>query len=61
MFNTRSSIFYQKSEDSDIENYADDTTPYTCGPDTDTVISKFQSTSDKLFTWFKKSHMKVNP
>ena len=37
-------------EDSNIENYADDTTPYTCAPDADTVISKLQSTPDKLFT-----------
>ena len=44
-------------EDSNIENYADDTTPYTCAPDADTVISKFQSTPDKLFTWFKNNHM----
>ena len=34
-----------KSEDSDIENYADD----TCAPDTDTVISHYNPTSDKPF------------
>ena len=27
-------------EDSDFESYDDDTTPYTCAFDTDTVISK---------------------
>ena len=32
-------IFYE-SKDSDIENYADQATPYTCAPDTETVISK---------------------
>ena len=37
-------------EDSEIENYADNTTPYTCAPYTDRVISKLQSTSGKLST-----------
>ena len=37
-------------EDSNIENYADDTTPYNCARDADTVISKLQSTPDNLFT-----------
>ena len=27
-------------EDSDIENYADDTTPYACAPDINIVISE---------------------
>ena len=39
----------------------DDTTPYTCAPDTDTVISKFLSTSDKLVSWFKNNHTKGSP
>ena len=37
------------------------TTVVTLPPDTDTIISKLQSTSDKLFTWFKNKHMKANP
>ena len=48
-------------EDSDIENFAEDTTSYTCDPDTDTVITELQSSSDKLFTWFKNNDMKANP
>ena len=32
-------MFYE-CEDSDIENYPDDTTPYTCAPDTETVTTK---------------------
>ena len=52
-------MFYEY-EDSDIENYTDDTTSYTCAPDTDTVIYKLQSASDKIFTWFKNNHMKAN-
>ena len=37
------------------------TTLVTLPPDTYTMISKLQSTSDKLFTWFKNKHMKANP
>ena len=37
------------------------TTVVTLPPDTHTIISKLQSTSDKLFTWFKNKHMKANP
>ena len=32
-------MFYE-CEDSDIENYADDTTPYACDFDINTVISE---------------------
>ena len=56
-------MFYECDDehDADIENYADDTTPYTCAPNIDTVISELQLTSDKLFEWFKNNHMKANP
>ena len=53
-------MFYE-CEDYDIESYADDTIPYTSVSDTDTVFSKLQPTSDKLFTWFKNNHMNTGP
>ena len=53
-------MFYERKH-SDIENYADDTTRYIIAPDTDTVISKLQSTSDNFFTWFKNNHLKGKP
>ena len=37
-------LFYECEED-DIANYADDTTPYLCGTDIPTVISKLQAIS----------------
>ena len=48
-------------EDSEIENHADDTTPFACASDINTVISELQITSNKLFTWFNNNHMKVIP
>ena len=51
---------FHECEDSHIENYADDTTLYICSADTDTVISKLQSTPDNLFTWLTNNHIKAN-
>ena len=53
-------MFYE-CEDSDIENYAEDTTPYACASDINRVISELQITANKLFTWFNNNHMKANP
>ena len=53
-------LFYQCKEN-DIANYADDTTPYSCGTDIPTVISELQDISTKVFNWFGNNHMKVNP
>ena len=48
-------------ENSNIENYADDTTPYACVPDINTVNSELQITVSKLFTWFNNNRMKAKP
>ena len=48
-------------EDSDIENYTDDTNPYACAPDINIVISELQITASKLSTWYNNDHMKPNP
>ena len=37
-------MFYE-SDDSDIRNYGDDTTPYDCASDIDTVVSELQVTA----------------
>ena len=53
-------MFYE-CEDSDTENYTEDTTPYACASDINRVIFELQITASKLFTWFDNNHMKVNP
>ena len=53
-------LFYE-CEENDIANYADDTTPYSCGTDIPTVISELQAISTKVFNWFGNNHMKANP
>ena len=52
-------LFYE-CEENDIANYADDTTPYSCGTDIPTVISELQAISTKVFNWFGNNHMKAN-
>ena len=53
-------IFYECKEN-DIANYADETTPCSCGTDIPTVISELQGISIKVFNWFGNNHMKANP
>ena len=53
-------LFYER-EESNIASYADDTTPYSCARDTQTVISELKSISSKLFHWFQYNHLKANP
>ena len=47
-------LFYE-CEESNIASYVDDTTPYSCTRDAQTVISS------KLFHWFQYNHLKANP
>ena len=43
-----------------MANYADDTTPYSCGTDVPTLISELQDIPTKVFNWFGNNHMKAN-
>ena len=52
---------FNECEENDTANYADDTTPYSCGTDIPTVISELQDISTKVFNWFGNNHMKANP
>ena len=52
-------MFYE-CEDSDIENYAGDTTPYACASDINTVILELQRAASKLCTSFDNNHTKTN-
>ena len=53
-------LFYE-CEESNIASYADDTTPYSCARDTQTIISELKSISNKLFHWFQYNRVKSNP
>ena len=61
LFNINSTDIFCECEDSVIEKYANDTNPYVCASDVDTIISESQITASKLFTWFNNNHIKANP
>ena len=61
LFNINMIDLLYECEENDIANYADDTTPYSCGTDIPTVISELQAISTKVFNRFGNNHMKANP
>ena len=49
LFNINMIDLFYECEENDIANYADDTTPYSCGTDIPTVISELQGISANVF------------
>ena len=43
-----------------VANYADDSTPYTCGKNTQDVITSLENCALVLFKWFENHLMKAN-
>ena len=53
-------LFYER-KDSNIVNYAHNTTPYACRENIRAVISELQSLAFRLLKCFENNHMKANP
>ena len=60
---------FLENSDIDIAIYADDSTPYACSSDLDSVIFKLQKNAERVFRWFhnnisisnnEKSHLIVS-
>ena len=47
-------------QDTDICNYADDTTIYTCDKNLDSVIARLENDSNAIIQWFADNFMKMN-
>ena len=47
--------------ESEICNFADDTTIYACGRSIDTVVVKLEDDLQKILDWFKQDGMWANP
>ena len=45
---------------SDFANFADDTTPYECGPTLNEVMNNLEITTGKMFEWFSFNNLKAN-
>ena len=44
---------------SDFANFADDTTPYECGPTLNEVMNNLEITTEKMFEWFSFNNLKA--
>ena len=49
-----------RSQKSDFANYADDTTPYECGPTLNEVMNNLEITTEKMLEWFSFNNLKAN-
>ena len=45
---------------SDFANFADDTTPYGCGPTLNEVMNNLETATGKMFEWFSFNNLKAN-
>ena len=46
--------------ESNIINYADDSTLHACEPNMDLVLIKFEKDTYTVFTWFQNNYLKAN-
>ena len=60
LFNIYLCDLFLFTEDLDVANYADDTTPYHCSDNTESVIEMLEIAATKLFHWFKDNNLKAN-
>ena len=47
-------------EETEICNYANDTTIYACGPNIENVIMHLENDALKITEWFPNNYMKLN-
>ena len=57
---TKSDLF-MFCENSNIVNYADDNSPFSCNTDIESVLSKLTIDSKALLEWFYNNSLKANP
>ena len=60
LFNIDLIEFFFECDDSKIDCYAYETTPYSCADAIASVIMKHQPTASTPFSWFTNNHMKLN-
>ena len=60
LFNIYICDLFIENSDIDIDNYADDNTPYACSSDLDSVIFKLQKITERIFRWFSNNNLISN-
>ena len=61
LFNIYLSDLLMFCENSNIANYADDNSPFSCNTNIESVISQLESDSNILLEWVKNNGLKANP
>ena len=61
LFNIYLSDLFMFCENSNIVNYADDNSPFSCNADIESVLSKLTNDSKTLLEWFYNNSLKANP
>ena len=61
LFNVYLSDLFMFCENSNIANYADDNSPFSCNTDIVSVISQLENYSKSLLEWVKNNDLKANP
>ena len=60
LFNIQTCNLFPCDCESNIVNYTDGTTLYTCEPNIDVVSSKLEKDAFKDFTWFQNNNLKAS-
>ena len=59
-FNIDLRDFFFEGYSSNCANFADNTSPYECGPTLDQVMNNLEITTGKMFEWFNFNNLKAN-
>ena len=60
LFNIYINDLFWMTNETEICNFADDTTYYDCDQDLDVLIKRLENVSLKAIEWFKNNYMKLN-
>ena len=60
LFNIYLNDLFLFLEETEVCNYADNTTLYICGPNVENVVAKLENDALALSEWFPNNHMKLN-
>ena len=52
---------FLSGEETEICNYADDTTIYVCGQELERIVSSLENDAQRISQWFFDNSMKLNP
>ena len=60
LFNIYINDMFMGLTDTEVCNYADDTTPYACNKSLRNVVNSLERDTQKVITWFPDNYMRLN-